>query len=140
MRLIKNLQRLEDAAAAGREVLPTGNVGIVWTCHETRVDPVTLRPGEYIAEDVEVRDILAEVAAAGGRAGDVGAAGEDLDGLEPGPPPELWTVRERVTLDPQDLGDVYGLAGELVGRVVAIDGALITIDWAAPASAVARRG
>lgn len=45
--------------------------------------------------------------------------------VEEGDPPE-WHMRPRARRDDADLGDVYGAGGELLGRVVEIEGSLVT--------------
>lgn len=108
MRLLRQIQRAEaSAAAAARE--PEGRVSLCWSCYETRVDPAELRCGEYIAVD------LAFV-------GEIGGVAQNV-------------LRERVTLDGSDLGSVFGPGDVCVGRVVAIDGTLITYELDAEAAA-----
>jgi hypothetical protein len=99
MRLLRAVERLESAAAAAAPV----GVGLVWTRDEALVDR-DLEAGEYVACDVR-------------RVVSIGEGGE-----------LLWCVRleERVTRDRSDLGFVYGPGGEVAGRVVALDGSLIS--------------
>jgi hypothetical protein len=89
------------AAGAARAVEP-GPVAIAWTAQEERLDPQELDYGEYLACDVQIDE-------------------EAGDGVQ------LWRLRERVTTDARDLGYVRDAAGNLLGRVVSMDGSLI--EW-----------
>lgn len=101
----------------------TGHVALVWSDHVNTVDPDGLQPGESIAVDVrvipgdpeEAAAIL--LAAAAGAKHDVAVA--------------TWQITERVTTDPQDLGDVYLESGARIGRVTGVDGALVDIRYEA---------
>jgi hypothetical protein len=96
--LIRSVCRLEAGAAKRRAV---GRVGLVWSCDESLVLG-GLGPGELVARDVYFLE--------GG-------------GAALGP----WVrVVERLTADVADLGFVYGPGGELLGRVVELDGSMIT--------------
>jgi len=104
MRLLKQVRRIEQkrlAAAAGAGVSLVGPVALCWSVDEARVGR-PLVAGEFLAVDVHrVR----------------------VDGL-------AWEIRtvERVTSDSADLGFVYDASGSRVGRVVRLDGSLLTID------------
>ena len=103
MRLVKRVEELE-AAGTARAAEP-GAVGVVWTQQEETVDAEALAPGEYIAVDVTVL----------------------------GCDPPMWRLRERVTAEADDLGDVYEDAtGRAIGRVVGIEGTLITWEQLPP--------
>lgn len=99
MKLLRQVERLE-AAAAVRAVEPAA-VSLVWSSDEVVVDLAQLRPGEYVATDVTIE--------------------ERLEGVS------IWRTRERLTCDVRDLGNVYDVDGELVGRIVAIDGPMV--EW-----------
>jgi hypothetical protein len=101
---------LEAGAAAARERKPAA-VGLVWTVHESPVDPETLEVGEYIAVDIRMTG-----AAAVDPRGDAGAPGS-------------WMMTERITTDPQDLGVVRDAEGARVGRVMELEGSMISIEW-----------
>lgn len=103
MRLIKQLERLEASASAAREAECVG-VGLAWSDCDERVEVAQLEPGEMIAADVHM-------------------LGEACPGVE------RWLVRERVTRDPLDLGWVLDPAEDVVGRVTAIDGSLLTLRY-----------
>lgn len=105
MRLTKRLERVEAHRAGG----VVGDVALVWSAHEVRVDAARLVRGEMIAADVE------------------------LYGMGDGC---VWIqrIRERTTRDFEDLGRVRlrrgGAAGvEVVdvGRVVRVSGDLV--EW-----------
>jgi len=100
MRLTRAVERLEASAAQAREAEPKG-IGLVWTADDMRVEAEDLRPGEYIACDLVMR--------------------EELDGAV-----SLGSCRERVTADVADLGAVYDSSGARIGRVTAIDGELVS--------------
>ncbi len=118
MRLLTSLKRLEAGAAAARATKPTP-IGLVWTANETRIDPECLEPGEYIACDIRLEGRE--------RPGlDLPALDENGDVVEP---PSWWSVEERPTFDAADLGIVRNCDGERVGRVVELDGTLVTIEW-----------
>jgi hypothetical protein len=107
------LERLEAGAAAARERGPAA-VGLVWSTRESVVDPDTLQPGEYIAVDIRLE-------------GCPHVAGEPVpDALSD--PPCWWTLAERVTTDPQDLGVVRDGFGARVGRVMELEGSMISIE------------
>ncbi|MGA2270210.1 MAG: hypothetical protein ABSH44_17195 [Bryobacteraceae bacterium] len=115
MKLLRAVERLETGFVVGGPG-PGCEVGLVWTRDESRVDRA-LEQGEWIAHD------LYEVAAAEGA-------------------PACSRLVERVTTDGNDLGWVYDPAGQVVGRVVEIDGTLISFcrqgcEEEAPASAEA---
>ena len=107
MRLISAVKRLEASAAARAKEVPAG-VGLVWSVNEARVDPGDLVEGEYIACDIRME---------GGAPGADGAPG-----------PTWWAVSERVTLDARDLGVVSSAGGLRIGRVVELDGSMVTIE------------
>lgn len=111
MRLISSLRRLEAGAAAAREAKPAA-VGLIWTRQESVVDPETLYRGEYIAVDLTMR-AGAPVALGG------------ASGVAPG----AWLMAERITQDPQDLGVVRDAEGQRIGRVMELDGSMISIEW-----------
>lgn len=106
MRLIKQLERIEAAAAAVAPDSGAVPVGLAWSNCDARVDAAQLLPGEYIAADVHV---LANAC----------------------PGVEDWSILERITCDAGDLGFVYDGAGARVGRVVAMDGSLLTLRYEA---------
>lgn len=112
MRLLTSLKRLEAGAAVSRETAPAA-VGLIWSRHETTVDPDSLERYEYIAVDVRV----------------MGAAPCDGRPAMAGQAPTVWEMLERVTQDPQDLGVVRDAEGARVGRVTAIEGSMLTIQW-----------
>jgi hypothetical protein len=114
MRLIARLQRAEAGAAAARESKPAA-VGLIWTREESVVDPETLFQGEYIACDIRIVG-----GAAVPHVGDPAAAHAA---------PGAWSMVERVTTDPQDLGWVLDAEGARVGRVMGIDGSMLSIEW-----------
>jgi hypothetical protein len=104
MRLIGAVKRLEAGAAAARAAVPT-RVAIAWTPAEVRIDAMELAAGEFIAVDLTQRR-------RSDGSIDAGAS--------------FWSVRERVTLDVNDLGFYYvadcdGGNAECGGVVVAID-------------------
>jgi hypothetical protein len=105
VRLINAVKRLEAGAARAREEVAPG-VGLVWSKDEVSVDPLTLEDGEYVAVDVVME---------GGGPSPLG-----------GTAPVWWTVTERVTLDPRDLGVVRNVAGERIGLVTDLDGSMVT--------------
>ena len=109
MRLISSVKRLEAGAQRAREQAPIA-VGLVWSNHETTVDPEMLEAGEYLAADIWIE---------GGPEATVAGAAE---------PATWWKVKERVTLDPQDLGLVYDSSGVRIGRVMELDGSMVTIE------------
>jgi len=103
VRLLRQVERLE-AAGAARAAEPAP-VGLVWTVQERRVEAADLEPGQYIAADVEIVGHVAEV--------------------------PLVRVTERITYDVADLGWIYraevdGEPLERIGRVVAVDGPMIS--------------
>jgi hypothetical protein len=102
---------LEAGAAAAREAKPAA-VGLIWTRQESVVDPETLYRGEYIAVDLTMR-AGAPVALGG------------ASGVAPG----AWLMAERITQDPQDLGVVRDAEGQRIGRVMELDGSMISIEW-----------
>jgi hypothetical protein len=110
MRLIKQLERLEASAAETSECV---GVGLAWSDCDERVEAAQLEPGEYIAADVHM-------------------LGELCPGVE------RWLVRERITRDLSDLGWLHDEAGDVVGRVTAIDGSLLTLRYGASPGAAAR--
>jgi len=113
VRLLKKLVRAEEVAAQ-REAPPLPPVGLCWSNGSARVPARQLEPGEYIACDVHL----------------LGRVAEGVEGVR---------CVERITSADWDLGIVSD-AGGPCGRVVAIDGSLIT--WrpfdAPEASPVAR--
>jgi hypothetical protein len=114
MRLISSIRRLEAGAALARERVPA-SVGLSWSRNEVTIDPEELGPGEYIACDIRVQ--------AGVAGGDRAAPDAMAD------QPYWWTLTERVTCDPQDLGVVRDAEGERIGRVMELDGSMISIEW-----------
>jgi hypothetical protein len=118
MRLITSLKRLEaDGLRRKRE---PAAVGLSWSRHEVVVDPESLQPGEYIAVDIRIE----------------GCPREELDAaVESGRVPDAtnaapcwWAVTERVTTDVQDLGVVRDYYGNRLGRVVELEGSMVTIE------------
>ena len=107
MRLIKRAEKLEAAGAAAREEAATpAAVALVWTCDDVRIDAGALAEGQYIATD------LVHLAAA-------------IDGASPA----IWSVRERVTLQAQDVGWVIeGEGGPRVGRVLSMSPSLLLYE------------
>jgi hypothetical protein len=100
VRMIKRLDRLEEAAAAAE--VAGAPIGICWSSYEgNRVDAAMLERGELIAADVTI---------------------DYVDGF--GVPNIL--VEERVTRDEADVGWVYDRQHEKIGRVVEIEGTLLT--------------
>jgi hypothetical protein len=98
MRLIRQVAELEAAAAARAE--EPAPIGVCWTTYEERVEARELEEGEYIAADMTRVEELAGTA--------------------------VIRIRERVTLDVRDLGWVYDAEGARIGRVVAVDGTLVS--------------
>jgi len=43
--------------------------------------------------------------------------------------PGAWLMAERITQDPQDLGVVRDAEGQRIGRVMELDGSMISIEW-----------
>lgn len=115
MRLISSVKRLEAGAARAREEEPAA-VGLVWSTHESKVEVESLADGEYVAVDVRL-DRYGE-----------SAPGAVVDG-QVVEPPEWWTIEERITSDPRDLGVVRDAEGVRVGRVVAIEGSMLTVQY-----------
>ncbi len=93
-------QRLDKAEASARDRAHrrAGPVGIVWTGDTQELDRAALPEGARVVEDAHVVEV---------------------------DPPE-WRMVERVARGPEDRGDVYDSAGELLGRVVGISGSLVT--------------
>jgi hypothetical protein len=116
MRLIRRLDAIA-AAAAEREAerVAGADLAVCWSVRESRVDDGDLEAGDYVACDVRYLD---EGAAA-------------LDALPVGVRPIDFTaqlsITERVTRDERDLGYVYDAGGVRVGRVVAVDGSMLTL-------------
>jgi hypothetical protein len=117
VRLIKRLDAIAAAAAAREaERVAGADLAVCWSVREARVDDGDLEAGDYVACDVRYLD---EGAAA-------------LDALPLGSPARpvdftaLLSITERVTRDERDLGLVYDAAGVRVGRVVAVDGSMLT--------------
>jgi hypothetical protein len=116
MRLIKRLDAIA-AAAAEREAerVAGADLAVCWSVREARVDDGDLEAGDYVACDVRYLD---EGAAA-------------LDALPVARRPVDFTaqlsITERITRDERDLGFVYDAAGLRVGRVVAVDGSMLTL-------------
>jgi hypothetical protein len=115
MRLISTLRRLEAGAAEARERKPAA-VGLIWSTQENVVDPQDLRVGEYIAVDLRIQGAAPVVVEGGPAIVAVGAPG-------------AWAMAERITRDPQDLGVVRNAEGGRVGRVMELDGSMISIEW-----------
>lgn len=113
MRLISTVGKLEAGAARARKAAPVV-VGIAWSAGEERVYPEELLDGEYIASDIQL---------------DAGAV---VAGVMRSDPPPEWKVRDRVTTDAADLGTVRDAAGEIVGRVVGLDGSMVDIQMYEP--------
>jgi len=105
MRLVRQVRRLEGAAAARALEREPVQVGLAWTEAKDTVEAAGLVEGEYIACDIHVCD-------------------ESQDGVT------VIRTTERVTHDARDLGAVYLSedSGTAVGRVTAIDGTLITYE------------
>lgn len=107
--MIKQLERLEGAAGAAAAA-PAGadavGVGVAWSDTDERVDVAQMRVGEYVAADVHI-------------------LGEACAGVP------QWLIRERFTTDSCDLGWVVDAGGDVVGRVVAMDGSLLTLRYEA---------
>jgi hypothetical protein len=100
MKLLRAVAKIEERLAA--DLAGQGcEVGLVWTCDEVIVDRV-LETGEFLARDMHELD----------------PAGEGLT--------HRVLVVERVTRDANDLGWVYDAADVEVGRVVEMDGSLIS--------------
>jgi hypothetical protein len=117
MRLISQLRRLEDGAAEARAVRPAA-VGLIWSRQESVVDLAVLYEGEYVAVDLRMEGGM-PVPLRGSPA--VAAAA-----------PGAWHMSERITRDPQDLGIVRDAEGARIGRVMELDGSMITIEWDVP--------
>jgi hypothetical protein len=125
MRLLSAVRKLELVASGSAAAAPA-KVGIAWTSRDVRIDASELREGQFIAVD-----ITCEVATKGAAS-------------------TWWSVVERVTYDPEDLGHYYevtpaGLgvpASEpvRVGTVVSIDGDLVRYDLHGGGSAEMTRG
>jgi hypothetical protein len=116
MRLIKRLDAIAAAAAAREaERVAGADLAVCWSVRESRVDDGDLEAGDYVACDVRYLD---EGAAA-------------LDALPVGVRPidftALLSITERITRDERDLGYVYDAGGVRVGRVVAVDGSMLTL-------------
>ena len=91
MRLLSRVRKLAERAAGRRGPEP---VGLVWSRRESNLaEGYEFATGEHLAVDVYEEE----------------QPGGEL-------PPSRRIV-ERATTDPEDLGQVYGAAGELVGRV-----------------------
>ena len=99
MRLVRQVARLEAAAARALEV-EEAPVGLMWTSQESRVDGESLAEGEWVAVDLYL--------------------GDELDGVQ------YVRLVERATWQDTDLGWVYDGEGARVGRVVELDGSLLT--------------
>ncbi len=110
MRLTRRLAAVEVAAggAARARSAEVREVGVVWSAHEARIDASGLAAGEYIAADMRYLDSPPEA----------GEPARPLCG-------EFVSVTERVTRDSNDLGNVYGATGEVIGRVTELDGSLV---------------
>jgi hypothetical protein len=98
MKLVRAVERLEGRLSA----VVGGDVGLVWSRDERRVEREP-GAGEYVACDMRY-------------------VGPLVEGVTP-------TVRleERITRGVNDLGWVYDDAGAVVGRVMELNGSLITI-------------
>lgn len=94
VRLGKQVKRLETRAqlAADAERESCGYV-ISYSPDNVKVDPSTLAPGQHVAMDVHE-----------------GSANGTMRRVE------------RVSSDPDDLGYVYNLAGDMIGRIIEQDG------------------
>jgi len=109
MRLVKQVARIEGAAAARRARQDgPARIQIVWTAGDERLPDAALVSGAYVAVDLVL-----------------GACAADE-------PCELCLracvgkVRERLTTRLDDLGQVRLSTGDLVGRITCIDGSLLT--------------
>jgi len=112
VRLIKQIGRIEGAAAARRERKDgPARIGLVWTLADERIEAGLLRPGEFVAVDL----VLGPCVAAG-----------ECQGCERAC---VGQVKERVTMRPDDLGVVRMPDGEQVGVITVIDGSMLT--WSA---------
>jgi hypothetical protein len=98
MRLLKSVKRLEAGAAEAQPL----EIGLAYTANDVRVEAALLGRGEYIATDVVV---LGECA---------GCA--------------VHRVVERVTRDAGDVGWVQDSEGTRIGRVVEVNGTLVTLE------------
>jgi len=108
MRLVKQVARLETGAAGAALVrVDPAPVEVCWSKHELRIDYEDLAPGEYIAVDVRVDDVIGEEGSVAGCT-------------------RLVTITERVTRSEYDLGWVTDRDGRRIGRVNETDGSLIS--------------
>ncbi|HEU0139865.1 MAG TPA: hypothetical protein VFQ79_09155 [Bryobacteraceae bacterium] len=112
MRLVGKVKQMEAARAKRASAVEAQ--GIVWTEQEELLER-PLAAGEHLAVDVEViSDATGEV-------------------------PAVWRTRERATRTPGDYG-VVTCCGVRVGRVMAIAGGLLGIDYDGDAAEQAARG
>jgi hypothetical protein len=129
MRLITSLKRLEVDAARARKKREPAAVGLSWSKHEVAIDADSLQPGEYIAVDIRIEGCAREQLDAAKESGRLPAATSA--------PPCWWAVTERVTRDVQDLGVVRDYFGNRLGRVVELEGSMVTIEMDEAAEPVA---
>lgn len=113
VRLIRSLRRLEDAAAAANAPEPVPQaICLAWK-GRAEVDAGTLLDGQYIAVDVVISIW--------------GDASAPVEGKQ-----DVFfrqvAEHERITSDPEDLGWVTNGDGRRIGRVIVIDGDLVTTD------------
>ena len=117
MRLVTAFTRASAAVAraesrgAGRPAAQ----GICWGPPPELVDRAALQPGESVATDVDVEEVIG-----GHYAPDTGAWVK---------PTLVLAQRERITSDPDDRGRVFQ-GGEPIGRVEEVVGKVITIAYA----------
>jgi hypothetical protein len=100
LRVVDELQKLRSERKLLRAVAESP-VGIAWSHCEKRLDDVELSDGEFLALDVTISGAIGEV--------------------------PLWRTAERITRDPEDYGQVFDSAGELVGAVRSIKNGLVTL-------------
>ena len=128
MRLISRLDALEKQKRLQADSAPSpeiadqlaagARIGIVWTASDFRVDPRQAAPGEHVAVDLVIERDQSENREQTGK----------------------LRTRERFTDDPDDLGLVYDLAGDRIGRVVAAPAGYLRWELDSPPGDLAASG
>lgn len=106
MKFIRAIEQLESGASerALRKKREAVAWGIIWADHEAdAIDPDDLGPGESLALDLMVM--------------------EELEGVR------VCQAVERITHNPADSGWVFDSSGDVAGRVLGLDGSMVSVAW-----------
>ena len=111
MKFVRAVEQLETGASRSAALKKQRAVawGLIWADHDAEpIDQGELGPGETVALDLMVL--------------------EEINGVR------VCKAVERIATDPADVGWVLDAEGELTGRVLALEGSVVSVSWGSAAS------